>query len=140
MKLSLSDFSSVVTALKSPEEDKNAASELRGATRITVWSRIDAWAGESNSPYSAMMRDISLSGASLLQSVALTAGQSLLIALPRPKTPLSIYCRIMHCRALADGLMAVGICYVKLAGDEVAKQLAQARLKEQARIQHSILQ
>ena len=139
MKLSLCDFSSVVTALKSPEEQP-AEAEMRSSTRINVWSRIDAWIADGKRPYTAMMRDISLGGAGLLQSVVLAQGQSVLIVLPRPKTPLPIYCQVTHCRTLADGMMVVGMQYDKLAGDEVAQQLAQARLKEQARIQHSILQ
>jgi hypothetical protein len=138
MNLSLSDFSSIVSTLKSPEEIVDA--ELRSASRMSVWSRIDAWIGEGKRLYSAMVRDISLGGAGLLQSVVLAEQQRVLIVLPRPKTPLAIHCHVTHCRALADGLMVVGIKYDKLAGDEVAKQLALASLKEQARIQQSILQ
>jgi hypothetical protein len=139
MKLSMNDFSSVVTALKLPE-DKAADGEIRSSTRINVWSRIDAWFADGKRAYTAMMRDISLDGAGLLQSVMMNEGQSVLLMLPRPKTPLAIYSHVVHCRTLADGVMVVGMQYDKLAGDEITQQLSQARVKEQARIQKSILQ
>jgi len=123
LTLSLQDFADVVTALRGPFDQSNA--EKRRATRMTVTAKITAHIlekGHATRSYSALARDISLTGIGLLQGVHVEQGQEVLLTLVRPHgPPLRVVAKAMHCRALADGLLAVGMEFVQVLQETAAK-------------------
>src|SRR5262245_42327725 len=125
MQLPLRDFADVITALKGPV-DTSGASEKRRAARMTVTAKLNihiAINGQLGKTFSALTRDISLTGMGLLQAVALQANQHIIVALPRAHGPLFVVAIVMHCRPLADGLLAVGLEFVELASKETVEML-----------------
>ena len=141
MKLPLRDFSDVITALKGPNE-KSAASEQRGAARMSVTAKINVHLLENNRvirSFSALTRDISLTGCGLMQSVALSPNQLVILALPRPTAPLFVISHITHCRPLADGLLSVGVEFNELASKETCDLMMKSDSQEHARIRQSVL-
>jgi len=141
MKLPLRDFADVVTALKEPL--KAGEHETRQAARMSVSAKIDIHLlenGKSGRCYSALTRDISLTGIGLLQSVALPPDQELILCLPRPsRVPLFVQAVSKQCRALADGLLAVGVEYTRLADEALAAHLIKNAQEQHAKIQRSVL-
>ena len=141
MKLALRDFADVISALKSSGE-KPGANEKRGAARMAVSSKVNVHLADNQRicrTFSALTRDISISGVGLLQGVALSSKQSVIITLPRPQAPLFVICTVMHCRPLADGLLAVGLEFTEMASAETCAQLNNQDNQEHARIRESVL-
>jgi hypothetical protein len=124
LNLTLQDFADVVTALRGPF-DHGAAAEKRRATRMSVSAKITVHLlekGHVTRNYSALARDISLTGIGLLQSVELHQGQEVLLTLGRPHGhPLMVVAKAMHCRPLAEGLMAIGMEFVQVLADAAGK-------------------
>ena len=89
--------------------------------------------------FSALAHDISLTGVGLLQSVALSANQHVILALPRPQAPLFVICVVMQCRPLADGLLTVGLDFMEIASKETSDLLMNSGNREHARIRESVL-
>ena len=141
MKLPLRDYADVITALKGPGE-RPGANEKRVAARMTVSAKINIHLIEDKRvarSFSALTRDISLTGCGVLQSVALSANQNVVVALPRTHAPLYVIATVMHCRPLADGLLAVGLEFVELASKETTELLLNDGTRETARIRESVL-
>ena len=141
MKLALRDFADVIDALKGPGEN-TSASEKRRAARMTVNAKVNVHLLDNNKvakTFSALTRDISLTGVGLLQSVALSSNQNVILALPRSKGPLFVICIVMHCRPLADGLLAVGLEFAEMASPETTALLNNDGTRETARIRESVL-
>ena len=141
MKLPLRDFADVISALKSPAENLSA-SEKRRAARMTVNAKVNVHLLDNNrlvKSFSALTRDISLTGVGLLQSVALSSNQQVILTLPRQHAPLFVICVVMHCRPLADGLLAVGLEFVELASKETSALMMNTGDREHARIRESVL-
>ena len=89
--------------------------------------------------FSALTRDISLTGVGLLQGIALSSKQSVILALPRPTTPLFVICIVMHCRPLADGVLSVGLEFAEIASKETCELLKNNDSQQHARIRESVL-
>jgi c-di-GMP-binding flagellar brake protein YcgR len=141
MKIPVREFADVVSALKGPM-DNTGASEKRCAARMTVSAKINIHivdGGKIGRTYSALTRDISMTGMGLLQSVAVQTKQSIIIALPRATMPLFVIGTVMHCRPLADGLMAVGVEFSEMASKETSEMLLKDNSREHARIQEAML-
>ena len=141
MQLPLRDFADVITALKGPGEN-SGASEKRRAARMTVTAKINVFLlanGGIGKSFSALTRDISLTGMGLLQAIALSPKQSVIVALPRASGPLFVVSTALHCRPLADGLLAVGLEFTELASKETVQMLLSDGSREHARIQESVL-
>jgi hypothetical protein len=141
MKLALRDFADIISALKAPGE-KSGSSEKRNAARMTVCAKINVHLMDDNRiarTFSALTRDISITGMGLLQGVALSSKQNVIVALPRPNAPLFVICTVMHCRPLADGVLAVGLEFLELASKETCELLMKSDSQEHARIRESVL-
>lgn len=89
--------------------------------------------------FSVLMRDISLTGAGLLQTVALNQGTEVVMALPYKATPLFVVALVKHCRMLADGIIAAGMEYERMLDDETAKTLATNSEDVLKRLKESVL-
>lgn len=128
MTLSLQDFADVVTVLRDPM-DKNAAAEKRRATRMSVSAKVTAHLldkGHIGRSFSVLARDVSLTGIGVLQAVSVQQGQEILLSLARPHGhPLMVVAKAMHCRPLADGLLAVGLEFSHVFPDPAAKSQKQ---------------
>jgi hypothetical protein len=141
MKLPLRDFADVITAMKGPG-DKAAGAEKRSAARMTVNAKINLHLIDNDRvvrSFSALTRDISITGMGVLQSVALSSGQNVVVALPRPQSPLFVICSVMHCRPLADGVLAVGLEFAELATKETCDLLLNNATQQHAKIRDSVL-
>lgn len=141
MKLALRDFADVIQALKGPAENLSA-SEKRRAARMTVNAKVNVHLLDNNKlakSFSALTRDISLTGVGLLQAVALSSTQNVVLALPRKNGPLFVICTVMHCRPLADGVLAVGLDFAEMASKETSDLLTDGGTREHARIRESVL-
>ena len=124
MKLSRSDFVEVCQALAQQKAENDAravaagADEKRGGTRMTVEDRVivatlhlDGTPAES---FTALTRDISFAGIGLLQRKKLAQNTQIIVQLPRKdKEPLTILCKAVHVRELADGVYVVGAEFMK---------------------------
>lgn len=141
MKLPLRDFADVIAALKGPGEH-SSGSEKRNAARISVTAKINVHLLHDErvaKSFSALTRDISISGCGLIQAVAVAGEQRVIIALPRPHTPLYVISKVMHCRPLADGLLAVGFEFVDLLDKQACDQMISGDNRQHAHIRDSIL-
>jgi hypothetical protein len=142
MRLPLRDYADIVTILKVPGRDL-PATEQRGAARIAVEARVQMYLpnrdGSAYHPYTALTRDISLSGMGLLQSIALPEGSQVTASLPRPSTPLLVCCKVIQCRPLVDGLLIIGLSFEQILTEEQQTQLSRTDADERARVQRSIL-
>lgn len=141
MKLPLRDFADVIAALKGPE-GKSSGSEKRNAARMHVTAKVnvhlmdDEQMGRS---FSALTRDVSLTGCGLIQAVALSSAQKVIVELPREHAPLFVISLAMHCRPLADGLLAVGFEFFELLDAEASKKMIKGQDAQFAHIRESIL-
>jgi c-di-GMP-binding flagellar brake protein YcgR len=142
MQLPLREFADVITALKGPG-DRAGPSEKRRAARMTVTARVTLHLVDNNRvvrSFSAITRDISITGMGLLQSVALSMNQNVVLALPRPHSPpLFVVSTVVACRPLADGLVTVGLEFAEMASKETVDILMDDGSREKARIQESVL-
>jgi len=141
MKLPLRDFADVISPIKGPGQAA-ANAEKRGAARMTVNAKLNVYLLDNNrvaKAFSVLTRDISLTGVGLLQGVALSAKQNVILALPREKGPLFVICTVMHCRPLADGVYGLGCEFVGQAPSSVAEKLLLDESNEHDRIRKSVL-
>ena len=143
MKLPLREFADVVAALKGAAE-KAGANEKRLAARMTICAKLNVYLlqnGDLVRSFSVLTRDISITGIGLLQGIAVSGEQSVVLQLPRGLAEsLCMVCRVMHCRPLADGIMAVGMEYVEKATPEITKAILANSVHERIRISQSVLQ
>jgi len=141
MKLPLREYGDVVTALKGADS-KASTAEKRNAARITVSSKITVHllgSAKVERSFTAFTRDISLTGIGLMQSVALSAKQRVIVILPRPNVaPLYVISTVAVCRPLADGLLAVGLEFSEISSNEACNQLMNDDSAEHARIRESM--
>ena len=123
MTLSLQDFADVVTALRGPFDQ--SAAEKRRAMRMTVSAKITAHIlekGHATRAYSALGAIFRSPASDCWQGVNVEQGQEVLLTLVRPHgPPLRVVAKAMHCRALADGLLAVGMEFVQVLQETAPK-------------------
>ncbi len=141
MKLPLREFSEVLTMLRGPIES-SAASEKRQAARMTVNARVIGYLMDGEKvqrSYSMLMRDISLTGTGVLQTLALPQNSKVVLALPRNAAPLFVLSNVMHCRSLADGILACGIEFVNLVDEAASKNFIKGAADERERLSKAIM-
>jgi hypothetical protein len=141
MKLGLREFADVVECLKGPLGNL-AAAEKRRATRIPIRARLQVHlidGANIDRSFSVLAQDISLTGTGVLQTVALQAGREVVIALPRTSGVLYVQAIITHCRGLAEGILACGMEFSKLADEATVTKLQADSTSERDRLQRSIL-
>jgi hypothetical protein len=143
MKLPLREFADVIAALKGVAE-KGGANEKRGAARMTICAKLDAYILKDEDllrAFSVLTRDISITGIGVLQGIAISSSQRLVLQLPRGlQEPICMVCKVMHCRPLADGIVAVGLEYDEKASPQITKSILSNDLQERQRISQSVLQ
>jgi PilZ domain len=131
MQFPLKEFSSVVNALRDPSTSIGAP-EKRRTSRMSVSHRLNLHVLESGAvrkSYTVLARDISLTGLGVLQGFELLVDQEVMLELPRHHEPtLLVRARVMNCRALADGIMAVGFEFLAVVGEaDMASRIAPHR-------------
>lgn len=141
MKLPLKDFSEIVGRLRASAP--STQSEGRSASRMEVMARVSAHIVEGTTikrSYSLLMRDISLTGMGVFQSLALSPHTEIVLELPRHADPLLVCGSVTHCINIADGIVSLGIVFTSLANAELSALLAKHRADEQARVQRAMIQ
>ncbi len=111
MSLTPQHLGEIVNVLSSSAE--GTGQEHRRAARKDVKGNVDVTPmgadGAAGQSFTAIIRDISAVGIGLLQNRKMTAGQEIIVRLPRGEKPaLFVRCTVMHVRAQADGLFLVG--------------------------------
>lgn len=142
MKLSLRDFADIVRGLKESAAESQGRNEKRRASRVVLGARVQLYVidgAKLGRGFSALTRDVSLTGMGLLQSIALPAKQEIAISLPRSATPLYLAAVVRHCRMLADGLLATGVEFTGLLDPALEARWQQLHSGEHARIRQAIL-
>jgi hypothetical protein len=144
MKLLLQDYALIVEALRVPATAAGGGAEKRGSPRLVVAAKLKITLLENHKPgrsFTALTRDISVSGLGLIQSVKLEAGTTFLIALPRSgnKPPMHVMCVVMHAQQLAEGVYGIGAEYVKI-GAEYVKAVEPEPVSEMDRLRAAVLQ
>jgi hypothetical protein len=149
MQLPLREFSEVISRLRAGDVNPKANSEQRKTTRMIIAARIDVFlinpATKSVRTFSALTRDISLDGAGLMQSIALPEGVEILLALPRGAAiaasgpPLFVCGRVTHCRTLADGILAIGVQFTRVAPEELVELITSGHNSQVARLRQAVL-
>ena len=144
LKLSVQEYAQIIEALRGGSSPVSAA-EQRQAARMTVHATLQVALlrnGEClQRQFTALTRDISLTGLGLFQSIATNRGDEFVIALPhRGRMPLFVVCRVMHFRPLAEGVYGVGAEYARLASEQVSTQLSNSMQNQTDRIRDCILQ
>jgi hypothetical protein len=118
MKLTPQHLAEVLNALTNAPS--GAGVEKRRAARMDVQSNVVVAPlnadGSVGAAFTALTRNISFVGIGLLLSKPLTAGQQVIVRLPRGAKPaMLMVCHVMHVRPLADGLYAMGVEFVRVA-------------------------
>ena len=122
------DLAEVVEALKDDgsaragDNRKFSRISVGGVVRLTPLRRAEAAGAPPTRTISALARDISFQGIGLLQGMPAAKGEHFVAHLPRAngRAPLVVICRVMHCRALADGIYAIGAEFAELASNAAA--------------------
>jgi hypothetical protein len=132
MKLLLQDYALIVEALRVPAATAGGGAEKRGSPRLIVAAKLKITLLENHKPgrsFTAMSRDISVTGLGLIQSVKLDAGTKFLIALPRSgnKPPMHVMCVVMHAQELAEGVHGIGAEYVEMVEPEAVADMDRLR-------------
>jgi hypothetical protein len=128
MKLALRDFAEIVETMRGPAV-ANGGAEHRRAARMTITYKVIAIVEEAGKPmqtYTALTRDISLTGLGLLQTIKLIPPQEVIVALPRNTKPLFVVATALHCRPLADGLLAVGLEFARMLDEKSAARIIES--------------
>jgi hypothetical protein len=144
LKLTPQHLGEVVNALgitptgAGSEKRRAARMEIEGSVVVAPFNSD----GAVGAPFTAVTRDISFVGVGLLLGKQLWQGQPVVVRLPRGQKPaLSVICRVMHVRLLADGLFAVGVEYVRVTeaqADAPAAHADPVQLQPQPR-PHSVV-
>ncbi len=131
-----------MTTLKD-HEAKAGGHEKRRFSRMEVHVKIAVAAMADAVPvrlYAALTRDVSYTGMGLTQAAACKTGDRLAVRLPSgPKSAIALFCTVMHCRPLADGIYGVGIEFTDLLPPDFIEKAAQSPEMQRRRIQNSIL-
>ena len=114
MKFTNQEFAYILAALQAEERATDAA-DRRRHSRIDIGIVIQVVDVATKRTYSAMTRDISFTGISIVQSAMPTLNSYVIIQLPRRRQKFdAVRCQVMHVRDLADGLFCVGCAFVAI--------------------------
>jgi len=114
MKFTNQEFAHILAALQAEERATDAA-DRRRHSRIDIGIVIQVVDVATKRTYSAMTRDISFTGISIVQSAMPTLNSYVIIQLPRRRQKFdAVRCQIMHVRDLADGLFCIGCLFVAI--------------------------
>jgi hypothetical protein len=112
MKFTNQEFAHVLAALQAEERATDAA-DRRRHSRIDIGIVIQLVDAATKRAYSAMTRDISFTGISIVQSWMPVLNSYVIIQLPRRRHKFdAVRCQVMHVRDLADGLFCIGCAFV----------------------------
>ena len=93
----------------------NDAADRRRHSRIDIGIVIQVVDAATKRAYSAMTRDISFTGISIVQSAMPTLNSYVVIQLPRRRQKFdAVRCQVVHVRDLADGLFCIGCAFVSI--------------------------
>lgn len=114
MKFTNQEFAHILAALQAEERATDAA-DRRRHSRIDIGIVIQVVDAATKRSYSAMTRDISFTGISIVQSAMPTLNSYVIIQLPRRRQKFdAVRCQVMHVRDLADGLFCIGCAFVAI--------------------------
>ena len=132
MQISTQDYAEIIATLQAAESDghdKRRFPRMAVRGRIVITPLADGKAGTS---YTALTRDLSFLGVGIMQTIPATAGQSIIVYLPRRNKPvLCILCEVRHARPLAEGLLAVG-CEFRALVEQSSSQSSPPRVSDAA--------
>lgn len=112
MKFNAQEFAHVLAALQAEERATDAA-DRRRHSRIDVGIVVRLTDVATKREYSAMTRDISFTGISIVQSWMPAIDSQVVVSLPRKRHKFdAVRCQVLHVRDLADGLYCVGCAFV----------------------------
>ena len=112
MKFNAQEFAHILAALQA-EERANDAADRRRHSRIDIGIVVKVTDVATKRAYSAMTRDISFTGISIVGSWMPVLNSYVVIQLPRRRQKFdSVRCQVMHVRDLADGLFCIGCAFV----------------------------
>jgi hypothetical protein len=115
MKLSASEFSQVFGALQEAERAQSS-NDRRRHCRLTLPSfAVSIFDLASSSRYTAIVRDVSINGVSLLQSRPPSNGSQIIVSFTgKKKTQSEIRCEVVYVNEQADKLFSVGCSFVQI--------------------------
>jgi hypothetical protein len=112
MKFNAQEFAHILAALQAEERATDAA-DRRRHSRIDIGIVVKLVDVATKRAYSAMTRDISFTGISLVQSWMPAINSQVVVQLPRRRNKFdAVRCQVLHVRDLADGLFCVGCGFV----------------------------
>jgi len=109
LKLSSQQYAGVVASLRSAGASAN--SDKRQFSRMDVQApvRLAAISGKTVTRcFTAMSRDVSMTGIGLCQATKFAPNEAFLISVPCAKQQMVIVCRVTFCRLLVDGIYWIG--------------------------------
>ena len=115
MKLSANEFSQVYAALQEAEREQSTGDRRRHC-RITlpVFS-VSVFDLNSSKRYTAIVRDVSINGVSLLQSWAPSTGSQIIVTFAgKKKVQSEVRCEVVYVSEQANKLYAVGCTFVQI--------------------------
>jgi hypothetical protein len=119
MRFTAQEFAHILAALQAEERLTDAA-DRRRHSRIDIQAVVRVVDVASKRDYSALTRDISFTGVSVVQSWMPTLGSQVIVWLPRKRHKQEpVRCQVMHVRDLADGLFCVGCGFVAAEDDKM---------------------
>ena len=112
MKFTAQEFAHILAALQA-EERANDAADRRRHSRIDIGIVVNVVDVATKRAYTAMTRDISFTGISIVQSWMPVTNSQVVVSLPRKRHKFdAVRCQVMHVRDLAEGLFCVGCAFV----------------------------
>jgi len=130
MLLTAGQFKEMIASLRAPsskgDRRKSARLQVQASTLIAPLT-----ANGHEEGFTVLAKDISLEGVGLLSSVALKAGQQILIHLAKEKGETAyVVCTVMHCSEISDGVYSHGVKFEKLIKGEAKNSDSPSRSKE----------
>lgn len=107
-------FESVVTALRVAPPGREGDRRVTRRTRVSAGLRVEPLGTDTGPPLDAWLSDLSRGGLGLIVPRPLASGLSLRAKLPAGSASQSVpvKCRVVHCRATANGMFVVGAEFV----------------------------
>jgi hypothetical protein len=114
MNLAPHHLQAILAALGAPPQGHEKRRTPRFALSGTVtFARL--FDGRPHQWITAMSKDVSETGLGLVTSLALRIGERLVVRLPGGKDSMTLTCRVVHSRPVADGIYAVGLEFLDMA-------------------------